>query len=60
MDRRLTEDVIEEAAQLTTQPVRPLDNTDLGSRYRKWMIAVYTARALRDLAPGNGEPAKES
>ncbi len=58
--RRLTEEVIEEAARLATQPVRPLDNTDTGSRYRKWMIVVYVARALRDLAAGNGGPTKES
>jgi 4-hydroxybenzoyl-CoA reductase subunit beta len=50
--RRFTEEVIEEAARLATGPVRPLDNTDLGSRYRKWMIVVYVARALRDLAAG--------
>jgi 4-hydroxybenzoyl-CoA reductase subunit beta len=48
--RRLTDEVIEEAARLAGEPVRPQDNTDLGSRYRKWMIAVYVARALRDLA----------
>jgi 4-hydroxybenzoyl-CoA reductase subunit beta len=48
--RRLTDEVIEEASQLASGPVRPQDNTDLGSRYRKWMIAVYVARALRDLA----------
>ncbi len=47
--RQLTEEVIEEAARLATQPARPQDNTDLGSRYRKWMIAVYVARALREL-----------
>lgn len=50
--KTFTEEVIEEAAQLATRPVRPFDNTDLGSRYRKWMIAVYVTRALRDLADG--------
>ena len=52
--RQLTNEVIEEAVQLANKPVRPLDNTDLGSRYRKWMIPVYIARALRDLARHTG------
>ena len=47
--RKLTEDVIEEAAQLASRPVRTQDNTDMGSRYRKWMTSVYVSRALRDL-----------
>jgi 4-hydroxybenzoyl-CoA reductase subunit beta len=47
--RRLTDEVIEEAARLATQPFRPQNNTDMGSRYRKWMISVYVVRALRDL-----------
>lgn len=48
--RRLTEEVIEEAARLADEPARPMDNTDLGSRYRKWMVTVYVSKALRDLA----------
>ena len=48
--KQLTDEVIEEAAKLGTVPFRPQDNTDLGSRYRKWMVEVYVARALRDLA----------
>jgi carbon-monoxide dehydrogenase medium subunit len=51
--RRLTDEVIEEAARLASSPVRPLDNTDLGSRYRKWMTSVYVGRALHDLAVGD-------
>jgi len=47
--RRLTEEVMEEAARLAAQPFRPQNNTDMGSRYRKWMISVYVVRALRDL-----------
>jgi CO/xanthine dehydrogenase FAD-binding subunit len=54
--RRLTDEVIEEASQLATGPVRPQDNTDLGSRYRKWMIAVYVARALGDLVSEREAP----
>lgn len=38
-----------EAAALASKRVRPLDNTDLGSRYRKWMASVYVERALREL-----------
>lgn len=52
--RRLTDEVIEEAARLASVPVRPQDNTDMGSRYRKWMASVFVSRALRDL-----EAAKE-
>ena len=48
--KQFTDEVIEEAARLATGPLRTMDNTDLGSRYRKWMIVVYVARALRDLA----------
>jgi len=47
--RKLTEDVIDQAAQLASKPVRTQDNTDTGSRYRKWMTPVYVSRALRDL-----------
>ena len=47
---RLTPDVIEEVAAIASKPVRPYDNTDLGSRYRKWMAAPFVARALQDLA----------
>jgi 4-hydroxybenzoyl-CoA reductase subunit beta len=47
--RRLTDEVIEEAARLASVPVRPQDNTDMGSRYRKWMAPVFVNRALRDL-----------
>lgn len=57
--RRLTDDVIEEAAQLATKPVRPQDNADLGSRYRKWMTSVYVGRALHDLVDDNENAAGE-
>lgn len=52
--RRFTEEVIAEAAALAAQLVRPQNNTDLGSRYRRWMAPVFVARALRDL-PATGE-----
>ncbi len=47
--RRLTDEVMEEAGRLATQPFRPQNNTDMSSRYRKWMIPAYVVRALRDL-----------
>ena len=51
LGRHLTDEVIAETAQLATSPIRPQDNTDMGSRYRKWMTAVHVERALRDLVP---------
>jgi 4-hydroxybenzoyl-CoA reductase subunit beta len=53
MGRRFTDEVIQEAARLASVPVRPQDNTDMGSRYRKWMASVFVTRALRDLEVGN-------
>jgi len=48
--RRLTDEVMEEAGRLATQPFRPQNNTDMScSRCRKWMISVCVVRALRDL-----------
>ncbi len=46
---RLGPEVVERAARLAAKPVRPYDNVDLGSRYRKWMAPVFVARALEDL-----------
>ena len=57
--KRLTDDVIEEAGRLASKPVRPQDNTDLGSRYRKWMTSVYVGRALHDLVPDTEDPSRE-
>jgi len=48
--REFTDEVIEEAARLASGPVRPQDNTDTGSRYRKWMTPVFVTRALKELA----------
>jgi 4-hydroxybenzoyl-CoA reductase subunit beta len=47
--KKLTEDLIEEAASLAYRPAKPLDNTDLSHPYRKKMAKVYVARALREL-----------
>jgi 4-hydroxybenzoyl-CoA reductase subunit beta len=44
----LTDEVIEEAARLAFKPAKPLDNTDMSHPYRKQMVQVYVARALRE------------
>jgi CO/xanthine dehydrogenase FAD-binding subunit len=54
---RLTEEVIDRAADAAYRPAKPLDNTDLTHPYRKKMTRVYVARALRRLA---GWPAAAS
>lgn len=54
--RRLTPEVIEDAARLASQPVRLMDNTDMGPRYRKWMASVFVARALGDLVTEPASP----
>ncbi len=54
--KKLTPEVIEDAAQAAFKPAKPLDNTDLTLYYRKQMIRVYVARALKELA---GLPAEE-
>jgi 4-hydroxybenzoyl-CoA reductase subunit beta len=46
----LTDERIEEASELAGKIVRPQDNADLGSRYRKWMASVHVRRALQELA----------
>ena len=48
--KKLTEDVIQEAAAIAYRPARPLDNTDLTNAYRKKMARVFVARALTELA----------
>jgi 4-hydroxybenzoyl-CoA reductase subunit beta len=47
--KKLTDDVIEEAATLAYRPAKPLDNTDLMHSYRKKMAKVEVARALREI-----------
>jgi CO/xanthine dehydrogenase FAD-binding subunit len=49
--RRLSPDIIREAAAMACRPAKPLDNTDLTHSYRKKMARVYVARALEELAP---------
>jgi 4-hydroxybenzoyl-CoA reductase subunit beta len=47
---RLEPDVIEAAAQAAARAIRPLDNADFLHLYRKKMAAVFTRRALCELA----------
>jgi 4-hydroxybenzoyl-CoA reductase subunit beta len=47
---RLTSELIDRAADAAYRPAKPLDNTDLTHPYRKKMVRVYVARALRRLA----------
>ena len=55
LGKKLSVDLIEEAAALAYRPAKPLDNTDLSYPYRKKMTKVEVARALRDVAgPSSG------
>lgn len=47
---RITDDRIEEASMEAARLARPLDNTSLTLQYRKAMVRVYVARALRAVA----------
>ena len=48
--RKLTEDLIEEAAALAYPVAKPLDNTDFAMTWRKDMARYYVAGTLRELA----------
>jgi xanthine dehydrogenase iron-sulfur cluster and FAD-binding subunit A len=48
----LTEDVSEQAAELTAAAARPISDIRAGADYRRAMVQVYTARALRELRDG--------
>jgi 4-hydroxybenzoyl-CoA reductase subunit beta len=48
--KKLTEDVIREAAQAAYQPAKPLDNTDFAMTWRKEMARFYVSGTLRELA----------
>ena len=47
--RRLTDEAIAHAAELTAQPARPMDNTDFSLLWRKRMTRVFATYALREL-----------
>jgi 4-hydroxybenzoyl-CoA reductase subunit beta len=48
--RKITPELVEEAAVSAYGPAKPLDNTDLTLAYRKRMTRVFVSRALRELA----------
>ncbi len=50
LGRKLTPEVVQEAARLAYRPSKPLANTDLTHSYIKKMARVYVARALEQLA----------
>jgi 4-hydroxybenzoyl-CoA reductase subunit beta len=47
----LTEEAIAAAAQVAMSAAKPMDSLDLPLAYRRRMIGVHVARALRELAP---------
>jgi CO/xanthine dehydrogenase FAD-binding subunit len=48
--KRLDAETIEMAAGIAYQPAKPLDNADLVYSWRKRMVRIEVARALRELA----------
>ena len=51
--KKLTEELIRDAAQAAYQPAKPLDNTDFAMTWRKEMARFYVAGTLRELAAQN-------
>jgi len=46
LGKKLSDDVVAEAARLAARGAKPLDNTDLVSKWRKKVVQVETKRAL--------------
>jgi CO/xanthine dehydrogenase FAD-binding subunit len=47
----LTEEAIVEAAQAAMSATKPMDSLDLPLSYRRRMVKIHVARALRELIP---------
>jgi 4-hydroxybenzoyl-CoA reductase subunit beta len=50
----LTEETITAAAETAMSATKPMDALDLPLAYRKRMVMIHVARALRELVPGSG------
>lgn len=50
--QQLTEEVVEQAAELAAGAARPISDVRAGADYRRDMVRVYAARALRELRDG--------
>ncbi len=46
--KQLTEERIEAASQLAAKLAKPMDNTDMSLGFRKKMVALFVAKALKD------------
>ena len=53
--KKLTDDIIEEAARLTMQVSKPIDDIRGSAAYRREMVRVCTMRGLRSLRDGEGQ-----
>ena len=53
----LTEETIAAAAEATMLAAKPMDSLDLPLAYRRRMVMVHVARALRELVPSSGSTA---
>jgi 4-hydroxybenzoyl-CoA reductase subunit beta len=50
----LSEETITAAAQAAMSATKPMDAVDLPLAYRRRMVRIHVARALRELVPGSG------
>jgi 4-hydroxybenzoyl-CoA reductase subunit beta len=50
--KKISDDLIQEAAQAAFKPTRPMDNTDYEIAWRKKMAPIFVARAIQDCLEG--------